>query len=191
MSVIRRNPGFCASVLAWAFVLVMATDILAQDAIVEDLTDGPPAPVSRDYVTGFAIDGFDPVSYFTDAQPKNGEVGYELRWRGAAWRFANSGNRDAFRDHPQIYAPQFGGFAVVSLARGQLVDGDPQVFLVRDGKLYLFFSALQRAVFEQAPEVVIAKAQKNWREINKLPAPVQVEAAKPDVPDGPLVPIFD
>ena len=42
-----------------------------------------------------------------------------------------------------------------------------------------------------APEVVIAKAQKNWREINKLPAPVQVEAAKPDVPDGPLAPIFD
>ena len=72
-----------------------------------------------------------------------------------------------------------------------MVDSDPEIYVVRDGKLYLFFSALQRAVFVQAPDAIIAKAEKNWRKINKLPDPVKPEEKKKDVPDGPLAPIFD
>src|SRR4051812_32060779 len=60
-----------------------------------------------DRTTGLAIDGFDPVAYFTDAQPMVGQPGFEASEAGAIWRFRNEGNRASFVRHPEIYGPQF------------------------------------------------------------------------------------
>src|SRR5580704_2507209 len=60
--------------------------------------------------SGVAIEGFDPVAYFTDARPEIGVVEFEASEAGAVWRFRNEGNRAFFVAHPEIYAPQFGGY---------------------------------------------------------------------------------
>ena len=59
--------------------------------------------------SGLAIDGFDPVSYFTDARPLQGSPDFELSASGVIWRFRSEGNRAFFAEHPEIYGPQFGG----------------------------------------------------------------------------------
>ena len=56
--------------------------------------------------SGLAIEGFDPVAYFTDAQPMLGREEFEVSQAGAVWRFRNAGNRASFVAHPDIYGPQ-------------------------------------------------------------------------------------
>ena len=151
-----------------------------------------PTPVSTDATTGFAISGFDPVAYFTEERARLGVEAAQIRWNGAAWQFANAGNLDAFRMHPQTYAPQFGGFSVVSLARGQLVESDPEVFALHKGKLYLFYSPQQATVFSEAPDDFVEKAEAEWRRINRIPDPPQpaVEEVKSTPKNEPGVDIF-
>ena len=43
--------------------------------------------------TGLAIDGFDPVAYFTDAEAVKGLPDLEAGAAGAVWRFRNEANR--------------------------------------------------------------------------------------------------
>jgi hypothetical protein len=63
-----------------------------------------------DGLSGVALEGFDPVSYFLGDGPKPGLPEYELVWSGVAWRFASAANREAFRRDPEAYAPRFGGY---------------------------------------------------------------------------------
>ena len=57
--------------------------------------------------TGTAIEGIDPVAYFTQKKPVEGSHQFSLDWDGATWRFASAKNRDLFKANPTKYAPQF------------------------------------------------------------------------------------
>ena len=80
--------------------------------------------------TGLAIEGFDPVAYFTDARPELGLADFEASEAGAVWRFRNEGNRASFVAHPDIYGPQFGGYDPIDLARGVTFAGNPRFWLI-------------------------------------------------------------
>ena len=97
--------------------------------------------------TGLAIDGFDPVAYFVDAAPKEGRAELELRSGGAIWRFRNEGNRSAFAGAPEVYTPRFGGHDPMAVARGAATPGHPELWLIAEQRLYLFYSAEARAAF--------------------------------------------
>lgn len=112
--------------------------------------------------TGLAIAGFDPVAYFTDHQPRLGEAEFEATESGAVWRFCNSGNRAFFLARPDIYAPQFGGYDPVDVARGVAVAGDPLVWLVTGQRLYLFSREESRDAFAAKPEVYLSEARHYW-----------------------------
>ena len=112
--------------------------------------------------SGLAIDGFDPVSYFTDAGPQLGAPDFELSASGAIWRFRSDGNRTAFASHPDIYAPQFGGYDPVDVARGVAYAGNPQFWLIVDRRLYLFGRAESRDAFAAAPAGYLAEARRLW-----------------------------
>ena len=80
--------------------------------------------------TGLAIDGFDPVAYFIDATAVAGRPEFEFRYHDAVWRFRNPGNKAAFIDSPAYYAPRFGGYDPVGLARGVPSPGRPQIWAI-------------------------------------------------------------
>ncbi len=120
-----------------------------------------------DSATGLAIGGFDPVSFFTEAVPEHGLPDYEWVWQGAAWRFSSEGNLAAFKRDPEIYAPQFGGLGAVSLARGYHAAGNPRVWLVSRGKLYLFFSAQNRSEWIEVAETLNEQAVAEWERITR------------------------
>jgi hypothetical protein len=119
-------------------------------------------PVVVNAQTGLAISGFDPVAYFTDKQPRFGRPELELRLGGAVWRFSNSGNLAAFKEHPEIYGPRFGGYDPVAVARGASVPGHPLFWAVTAERLYLFYSAEARAKFLADPGRIIAAAERKW-----------------------------
>jgi YHS domain-containing protein len=126
--------------------------------------------VWTDPLTGYAIGGFDPVSYFTSRRPRAGKTDFEFVWNGAAWLFANEGNMRAFARDPEVYAPQFGGYGVFVMAGGKLVRGNPMIWVKTGQRLYLFVSRLNRAHWLGRKKALLAKAAINWkRMIEDLP----------------------
>ncbi len=123
------------------------------------------ATVVVDERTGLAIYGFDPVAYFTDAAAKPGRPELEWRFAGAVWRFRNEGNRMAFAGDPDVYAPRFGGYDPVAIARGTSVPGHPLFWAVAGERLYLFYSEQARAAFVADPGRVIEAAERKWPEV--------------------------
>jgi YHS domain-containing protein len=115
-----------------------------------------------DRFTGLAIGGIDPVAYFTDGQMLAGLPDFELMAEGAVWRFCNEDNRAFFLAAPQIYAPQFGGYDPVDVARGIAVAGVPRLWLIHGQRLYLFSREESRDAFAAAPDRVLRAAVAGW-----------------------------
>ena len=122
--------------------------------------------VVTDPLTGVAISGYDPVSYFIGPEPQRGLPDHEYYWRGVPWYFASAANRDVFIRAPEIYAPQFGGYCSMSLARGHLSDGNPRFYAISKMKLHLFYSAANREAFLLSPERAAGDAAVNWPELS-------------------------
>ena len=59
---------------------------------------------------GLAIEGYDPIAYFTQGKPLKGSKEFTYKWMGATWRFASAEHLDLFKSNPETYAPQYGGY---------------------------------------------------------------------------------
>ena len=143
--------------------------------------------IVADPLTGVAIEGYDAVTYFTEPEPQPGSPNYVHYWGGVPWYFVSAANRDVFVRAPQIYAPRFGGHCAMSLARGYLSDGKPNLYAIEKMKLYLFYSTANREAFLSSAADAAEKAEASWRRLAKdlsgppLPEP---EAAGPADPDA-------
>ncbi len=115
-----------------------------------------------DPLSGVAINGYDPVSYFISDEPEQGLPEYEYIWYGVPWLFSSEANRDVFAISPEVYSPRFGGHGAMGLARGYLSDGNPHVFAILGKRLFLFYSSANRDAFMLAQRASYIKAQKNW-----------------------------
>jgi YHS domain-containing protein len=116
---------------------------------------------------GIAIKGYDPVAYFDQGQPVPGTTGYQYEWMGAKWLFSSKKNLDAFKDDPEKYAPQYGGYCAYGVSKGQKADIDPAAWTVHEGKLYLNFSPQVRFIWSRNLQPNIQTADKNWGSLNK------------------------
>lgn len=117
--------------------------------------------------TGLAISGFDPVAYFTDGKAIFGRPDLELNVDGVVWRFSNEGNRGAFADRPDVYAPRFGGYDPVAIGRDRSVPGHPLLWAVAGERLYLFYSEKTRAAFLADPGRIIDTAERKWPAVSQ------------------------
>jgi hypothetical protein len=117
--------------------------------------------------SGLAIEGFDPVAYFTDARPEIGMVDFEASEAGAVWRFRNEGNRASFVAHPDIYGPQFGGYDPADVARGVTVAGNPLFWLISEEQLFLFGREETRNAFAADPQRLLREARRRWPGLEK------------------------
>ena len=147
----------------FAFLAVVFTQIALNQAAQGSTTER--IVVNR--YSGLAIEGFDPVAYFTDAQPVLGLPDFEAAKAGAVWRFQNAGNRDAFAAHPEIYGPQFGGYDPIDVARGVAYAGNPRFFVVTGQRLYLFGREDSRNAFAANPAKFLKDARARWPVLEK------------------------
>ncbi|MCC1481357.1 YHS domain-containing (seleno)protein [Roseibaca sp. Y0-43] len=109
-----------------------------------------------------ALDGYDPVAYFTEGAPRRGDASYSLDWNGQRWHFASAANRDAFAADPAAYAPQYGGNCAWAVAEGYLAPVDPEAWVIVDGKLYLNANRRIQRRWERDIPGFIARADANW-----------------------------
>ena len=111
-----------------------------------------------------AIKGVDTVAYFTAETVVQGNPQYEFVWNGAKWLFSNPENLERFKQNPEKYAPQFGGYCSWAVSHGYTADGDPNAWKVVDGKLYLNYNQKVKEKWEAEQQKLIQDGEKNWRE---------------------------
>ena len=127
------------------------------------LAAGPALADGKIYTSwGVAIDGADPVAYFTDGKPVEGKKEFSAEWNGATWRFASAEHRDMFLADPQKYVPQYGGYCAFAVAQGDTASTEPENWRIVDGKLYLNYSSSVQKDWETDIAGFIAKADANW-----------------------------
>ena len=120
---------------------------------------------------GFAAEGYDVVAYF-DNQAIEGDKTFSTAHNGVNYKFANAANLEKFKQSPEMYVPQYGGFCAYAVGKtGKKVSVNPETFEIRDGKLYLFYNAGKNNTLEfwlqESPDELVKKADANWENIIK------------------------
>ena len=120
--------------------------------------------------TGFfsneALDGYDAVAYFKEGKPVEGKEAFTTKYNGAEWLFSSQENLDAFRKEPKKYAPQYGGYCAWAMGHdGSESSSDPEMFTIKDGKLYMNYNQSVRDDFLADIDNLIRQADENWKKL--------------------------
>ena len=119
---------------------------------------------------GYIADSYDVVSYFKNEKPLKGTKKYQTTFNGYKLKFSSEENLAIFKENPNKYMPQCGGFCAYAVAvKGERVSINPKTFEIRDGKLYLFYNSWGTNTLalwqKEGAEQLKIKADKNWIKI--------------------------
>lgn len=114
-------------------------------------------------MSSVALGGLDPVSYFSKSAPEEGRPEFAAQHAGRDYLFASADNRARFLSDPEAFLPQYGGVCAYAMARGGNAPGDPRVYDVIGGRLYLNASTTIRAKWIVNPSGEIERADARWR----------------------------
>jgi len=131
--------------------LVMATPLLAQTKTLLNLDKN-----------GLALQGYDPVAFFTQNKPVKGKPEFKSTHQGTTYYFASEEDKARFDQEPAKFEPAFGGFCAYGVSRNKLVEIDPEAFQIVDGRLLLQYSKGVRNDFNKDTQGNLAKANANW-----------------------------
>ncbi len=124
--------------------------------------------------TGLALQGYDPVAYFTQGEPTKGDYRISSVYNDATYRFSNEEHKAAFEADPEAYLPQYGGYCAFGAAMGFKFDGDPEYWKIVDGELFLNLSKDIQVRWEEDIPGLVERADNNWTNIaDKAPAELQ------------------
>jgi YHS domain-containing protein len=112
--------------------------------------------------SGVALQGYDPVAFFTDSKPVKGDPKFLAKHNGAIYFFASKEHKDLFKQNPAKYEPQFGGYCAYGVSKNKLVEIEVDAYQVVDGKLLLQYDTDIRDKFNKDTQGNLAKAQANW-----------------------------
>ena len=121
-------------------------------------------------VNDLAIQGYDPVSYFTKLQPQIGHANFTATYKGGIYRFSNEENRDTFKNSPAEYAPQYGGYCAFGVSMEKKFDTDPLAFKIVDNKLYLNLNKDVQSKWLTDVPGYLGSANENWNDIKGIAA---------------------
>ncbi|WP_299640760.1 YHS domain-containing (seleno)protein [uncultured Ruegeria sp.] len=146
---------------ALAAAIVLSTPAFAADEInVSNGISAAGAPL--------AAHGVDLVALVNDGNPVEGFATHSATYDGASYYFTTAANLEAFEANPAAYLPQHGGFCSFGVSVGKKFDGDPDQYLVADGKLYLFLNTETRAAFLKDVPATAKTADEQWANIKSI-----------------------
>ena len=115
---------------------------------------------------GLAIQGYDPVAYFTQNKAAEGNKQLTAVFEGVTYRFSSAANKELFVKDPKKYEPQYGGWCAYAMgATGEKVEIDPETFKILNGKLYLFYHSWTNNTltkWNKDEPTLKSKADKSW-----------------------------
>jgi len=111
---------------------------------------------------GVAIQGYDPVAFFTQNKAVKGSAQFQSNYKGATYYFASAEDKVAFDAAPAKYEPQFGGFCAYGVSKEKLVPIDVQAFQIVNGRLLLQYDLDVKDKFNKDQAGNLQKADQNW-----------------------------
>jgi YHS domain-containing protein len=118
------------------------------------------------------IQGYDPVAYFPEggSAATKGDEHITTEYGGVVYRFASAPHREKFLANPARYEPAHGGWCSYAMLSGDKVQVDPGSFIVKDGRLFLFYKGFlgdTRAKWQKADHATeAATADAMWKKIS-------------------------
>jgi YHS domain-containing protein len=133
---------------------------------------------SQDIKTSYNIDdskialqGYSPVSYLDLGIAQKGQKEFKATHEGVAFYFTDAKQKKAFEANPQKYLPQYGGYCAFGVSVGAKFRVDPNKFVVKDGKYYLFLYNMevdaQQLWLEGNHNQLASKADNNWKKLSR------------------------
>ncbi len=115
---------------------VFAVLLLSSNAFAQQATRTAQFNIEK----GVALQGYDPVAYFTQNKAIKGKKELAVAAEGVTYYFATAEDKELFKKDYKKYEPQYGGWCAYAMgATSEKVDIDPQTFKIVAGKLYLFY----------------------------------------------------
>ena len=111
---------------------------------------------------GVALQGYDPVAFFTDGRPVRGDQQFQTQYHGATYYFASAEHKATFEKEPAKYEPQFGGFCAYGASRGKTVPIKIEAWQIVNGRLLMQYDLDVKGKFNSDPQGNLSKADKNW-----------------------------
>jgi YHS domain-containing protein len=99
--------------------------------------------------SGLALQGYDPVAFFSGAEPMPGKPELSVTYFGATYRFASAANKAAFEADPMRYEPAFGGYCAYGVSEGGLFPVDIRTAQIVDGRLVLNKNLRVKELFDR------------------------------------------
>jgi len=121
--------------------------------------------VNTTFFGNLAIEGYDPVAYFTENKPVEGRKKYQTEWMDANWRFSSTENLALFKENPEKYAPQYGGYCAYAISQNSVAGIKPELFTIHDGKLYLNYNRSINKKWRQGRDQFIIDANQYWPQL--------------------------
>jgi YHS domain-containing protein len=144
----------------YLIVSFVALGLFATSVLAGDL-------VNVSGASGVALDGYDPVAFFSDNKAMNGDPAISAMHNGAKYFLASKENKVKFEADPQKYVPQFGGYCAFGVAVDALFPVDINTWQIKNGKLYLNLNPAVLKMFNEDFQGYVAKAEKNWPSLVK------------------------
>ena len=119
--------------------------------------------------SGIAIDGYSPVSYFTESKAELGSDEFAVEHHGITYLLTSEEQVEAFKADPEKYLPAYGGWCATGMAVQDKFPVDPTLFKIVDDRLMLFLrntnvDALE--IWNQGDEAeYVEKADAHWKKV--------------------------
>ncbi len=130
---------------------------------------GAPGPLAPDQkilqnldAAGVALQGYDPVAYFTMHKAVKGDPAIRSTRLGAVYHFTSDAHRAMFEADPAKYEPRFGGWCAYAASVNALSPIDPAYWEIVDGRLILQHNQKAWDLWHRDPAANLVKADANW-----------------------------
>ncbi len=120
--------------------------------------------------SSIALQGYSPVSYLDLGLAQRGLKQYKSTHNQVNYYFTSEKQKKAFDKEPEKYLPQYGGYCAFGIYAGAKFRPDPNKFITKDGKYFLYLNNLeldakQLWLGEKDHERLVAKANSNWEKL--------------------------
>ena len=117
---------------------------------------------------GLAIQGYDPVAYFTEKKAVEGKKEITSKHNGATYYFSSAKNKTLFDKEPTKYEPAYGGYCAYAMAFGDKVKIDPETFKIKNDRLFLFYNFRFNNTLKdwnKDEANLFKKAEREWKKV--------------------------
>jgi YHS domain-containing protein len=118
--------------------------------------------VNADSHAKIALQGYDPVAFFTDGQPTKGSPLVSATHQGYSYLFASEAHKAEFEKHPEKYLPAYGGYCAFGVSKGKLFPVEIDTWEIVGGRLVLQYNQDVKKKFAADKEANLRKAEANW-----------------------------